>query len=391
VLDKNTMELPLSYIEINKNNLVHNFKQFRSLVKNNTQISAVIKSNAYGHGDIEVVKILNPYVDYFQINSIYELKRVRKIAKRPILFFGYAGLGDLEEIIKSKCIISVFDFKHLLIINEQARKLNTKQKVHIAIDSFLGREGFMPTDIEIILIEIKRMKNIAIDGIYSHFANIEDINPDKLLGWTNNFSHAQKQINEYLRILNIFKDSGFKNLKTHISATSGVLAYEKNLGLNSIVRIGIGLYGMWPSEYLEVKYKNKISLKPAMRFISHIAQVKDLPKGYSIGYGLTYITEKNMKVAIIPVGYADGYDRGLSNVSEVLICGLRCRVLGRVAMNMFVVDVSNISKLVAEEEVVLLGKQGAEEISAEEIAKKIDTIHYEIVTRLSPLLTRIIK
>lgn len=374
--------LPLSYIEISKENLIYNFKQFKNFIKKGTLISIVVKSNAYGHGDCEIVKNLSTYADYFQVNSILELEKIRKFTKKPILVFGYVAKNDLEKAIKIGCILSAFDFEHLLLINQAARKLNKKQKVHIAIDSHLGREGFMPNTIPQIIPEIKKMKNIIVDGMYSHFANIED---------TNNFSYAQKQIDEYQKSVALFKENGFEKIKTHISATSGVLVYEENKGINNIVRIGIGTYGLWPSEYLEKKMHGQFTLKPILRFISHIAEIKTLPKGHSIGYGLTYITEKEMRVAVIPVGYADGYDRGLSNIGEVLIKGTRCKILGRVAMNMFVVDVDHLRDLSFEEEVVLIGKQGGEEIKAEEIANKIDTINYEITTRLSSLLPRIIK
>jgi alanine racemase len=376
------MQKDLSYIEINKNNLIHNVKQFKSLLKGGTLFSAVIKSNAYGHGDVEVVKILNNYVDYFQINSIEELERIKKYTKKPILVFGYVGKNDLEKAIRLGCILSVFDLKHLILINNIAKKLNKKQKVHIAVDSFLGREGIMQKDVEIFVKELLKFKNIIVDGIYSHFANIED---------TTNFAYAQKQIDAYENTLNIFKKYGFTKIKTHISATSGIMVFEKDKGRNDIVRAGIGIYGMWPSEYLEKKLKNKIKLKPVLTWKTHVAQVKILPVGHSVGYGLTYFTPKETKIAVIPQGYFDGIDRKLSNKGEVLIKGKRCRILGRVAMNMFVVNVSHVKNIKSEDEVVILGKQGKEEITAEELADKIDTINYEITTRISGFLPKIIK
>ncbi|HUC89150.1 MAG TPA: alanine racemase [Candidatus Paceibacterota bacterium] len=373
--------LPLSYIEIEKENLIHNIKQLRKFIHTKTKISAVVKANAYGHGDREVVKILNPYVDYFQINSVEELEKIRKVTKKPILLLGYVGKNDLSKAIKLGCILCVFDMRHALLINEVARRLKIKQKVHIAVDSHLGREGLMPKDLDIFLSEIKKMKNIIIDGVYSHFANIED---------TADFSHAQRQIDTYKEVIKIFEKHEFKNIKTHISATSGALAYEKNNGFNNIVRIGIGLYGMWPSSYLEDKWKSKINLKSIIRWVTHVAQVKVLPSGHSIGYGLTYITKKPTTIAVIPQGYADGLTRLLSNKGEVLIRGKRAPILGRVAMNMFVVDVSHIDNVLPEDEVVILGKQLNERITAEEIALKMGTINYEVTTHISPLLPRII-
>lgn len=389
--------LPLSYIEISKENLIHNIKQFRSLLRLNhsskngrptrgaslgeTKIAAVIKANAYGHGDIEVAKIASPYVDYFQVDNIEESERIRKVTKKPILILGYLNKEGIKKAIKSKAIITAFDLIHLFKINQIAGAVKTKAKVHIAIDSYLGREGIMPSQVENFIKEIKNLKNIILDGVYSHFANIED---------TMNFTHAERQINTYHKCIEIFRENGYKNINTHISATSGILVYEKNGNPHSIVRLGIGLYGMWPSEHLEYLNKKRITLKPIMRWITHVAQVKTLPPNHPIGYGLTYITKKTTKIAIIPQGYSDGLPRSLSNNGEVLIRGKRAKILGRVAMNMMVVDISNIKDVLPEDEVVILGEQGKNKITAEQIAKESDTINYEITTRISALLPKII-
>jgi alanine racemase len=180
-----------------------------------------------------------------------------------------------------------------------------------------------------------------------------------------------------------------------MSASSGIMAWEKNAGKSALVRPGISLYGMWPSNDLKNKFDPpaggvNFKLKPVMRWVTHVAQIKTVPEGYSIGYGLTHITKRVTKIAVIPQGYSDGYDRGLSSQGEVLIQGMRCPILGRVAMNMFVVDVTHLDNIEAEEEVVLLGNQKDEQITAEEIAEKLGTINYEITTRVLALLPRII-
>ncbi len=374
--------ISLSYIEISKENLIHNIKQFRSLIKKDQKIAAVIKANAYGLGDKEIVKIIAPYTDYFQLDSIEELERVRSVTNKPVLVFGYLNEDGIRKAIKLKATISAFDLIHLLKINYISGILKTKTKVHIAIDSYLGREGVMPNQVENIILEIKKLKNIELDGVYSHFANIED---------TMNFTHAQKQIDTYHLCVEIFKQNGFKNIKTHISATSGILVYEKKDSLHDIVRLGIGLYGLWPSEHLKYLNKNKINLKPVFRWVTHVAQVKVLPANHPVGYGLTYITRKSTKIAVIPQGYADGLPRSLSNSGEVLIKGKKAKILGRVAMNMIVVDVSNIKDILPDDEVVILGKQGKKEITAEQIAKDSETINYEIITHINPMLPRIIR
>lgn len=373
--------LPLSYVEISKKNLIHNIKQFRRIVHKGTKIAGVVKANAYGHGDVEVVKVLNPYVDYFQINSIEELEKIRSVTKKPILLLGYVQKEDIKKAIMLGCILTVFDLHHALLINEFARKLGVKQKVHIAIDSHLGREGLTPIQIPKFLKEIKQMKNLMIDGVYAHFANIED---------TTDFTYASKQIKDYEDVVKLFKENGYKNIKTHISATSGVLAYEKWRGLHNIVRVGVGLYGMWPSKELEKIWKRKIELKPVMKYVTHVAQVKNIPIGESIGYGTSYTTRKNIITAVVPQGYSNGIVRASSNNGEVLINGKFAKIIGRVAMNMMVVDVTDIKGVKPGSEVVVIGAQKGVTIDACDIALKTDTINYEVTTRISPLLPRII-
>jgi alanine racemase len=374
--------LPLSYIEISKKNLLYNIKQFQRIVKKGTKIAAVVKANAYGHGNTAVVSILSSVTDYFQVNSVEELERIRTVTKKPVLLLGYVGKNDISKAIKLGCILTVFDLHHALLINESARRLNIKQKVHVSIDAHLGREGLMPTQVQAFLVEAKKMKNIAIDGVYAHFANIED---------SSDLSYAQKQIKTYQTVVELFKNAGYKNIKTHISATSGVLAYEKWNGINPIVRIGVGLYGMWPSAELQKAWQKKITLMPVMRWVTHVAQVKEIPAGESIGYGLSYVTKKKMMIAVIPQGYSNGLTRLSSNNGDVLIHGNRAPILGRIAMNMFVVDVTAIKGVKPEDEVVILGTQKGETITAEELAKKTQTINYEVTTRVSSLLPRIVK
>jgi len=370
-----------SYIEISKKNLIYNVKQLKILAQKGTKFAVAIKGNAYGHGQNEVAKILEPYVDYFIVNSVEELELLRKVSKKKTFVLGYVQKNDLSRAIKLGCILSVFSVEQMLKVSAIAKSFNKVQEVHIPIDAYLGREGFLGKELPKVFTELKKCKNIKFTGIYAHFANIED---------TNNFTHAEKQIKKYGEAIKLANEFGFKNLQPHISATSGLLVYEKNKGINSLIRLGIGVYGMWPSEHIKYLYKNKMELKPVLSWKTRIAQIKILPARSTIGYGLTYMTYVPTKIAIIPQGYADGFDRGLSNKGEVLIKGIRCKILGRVAMNMFVVNISHLKNVKAEDEVVLIGKQGNKEITPEEIAKRIDTINYEITTRISALLPKII-
>ena len=374
-------KLPLAHIELSKENLVTNIEQLRNFTKKGTRFVSVIKANAYGHGQAEVVKILNQHTEYFGINSINELQSLRKVSNKKTLVLGYVEETDLPEALKLGCILSIFSFEQLVKVSRAAKKINKIQEINIAIDAHLGREGILLEELPQFLETFKKSKNLKLFGVYAHFANIED---------SADFSHAQKQIDTYEKALRIFEQHSFKNFYTHISATSGIMAYESDKGLHDIVRAGVGLCGLWPSEGLQKKYGNKIKLQPVLSWKTKIAQIKTLPAGSSIGYGLSYVTSKKTKIAVIPQGYSDGFDRNLSNKGEVLISGTRCKVLGRVMMNMFVVDVNHLKKVQAEDEVVIIGAQGKEKITAEEIANKIGTINYEITTRISSLLPRII-
>lgn len=371
----------LSSIELSAQNAIHNVQLFRSLIHPQTQIVGVIKANAYGHGQNEMAKIIEPYVDFLQVDDLLELRLLRKVSQKRTLVLGYVATYELKEAIALGGELALYDEERLPLMQQYAQELNTTVRVHIKIDALLGRQGVLVDSLEEFLTRVKKHSCIEVIGVYAHFANIED---------TADFSHAQKQLDTYQKAVEMCQAAGYTNIKTHISATSGILAYEKNTGRNSLVRLGIGLYGMWPSEELRQEWEmHEFHLKPVMRWVTHIAQVKTVPAEYSIGYGLTFVTPHEMKIAVIPQGYSDGYNRGLSNQGEVLVRGQRCRVLGRVAMNMFVVDVSAVVDVTVEDEVVLLGTQKNECINAEEIARKNDTINYEVTTRVNPLIPRL--
>jgi len=255
------------------------------------------------------------------------------------------------------------------------------QEVHVAVDALLGREGFLASELSHFLCEAVKSKSVRITGIYAHFANIQD---------TNNFTHAERQIAAYNEMLDVAKKAGCINMQTHISATSGILAYEKGSGIHAVVRTGIGAYGLWPSEHLQYAYKKNLQLLPVLSWKTHVAQVKILPSNRTVGYGLTFTTRKKTVTALIPQGYADGYPRILSNKGFVLIGGKKCPIIGRISMNMFVVDVSKAGRVQEGDEVVLLGSQGKTRIVAEELGELSGTINYEVTTRISSLLPRVV-
>ncbi len=374
-------KLPLSYVELSRKNLEHNLKSLRSITKPGTKLAFAIKGNAYGHGQNEIAKMAEKHCDYFIVNSLEELRLLRVVSKKHTFVLGYVASDLIASAIELGCILSVFSKQQFAEIEKAAKKMKKIQEVHIAVDALLGREGFLESELSDFLCEAIQSKCIRITGIYAHFANIED---------TNNFTHAERQIAAYDNMLAIAKNAGCVNLHTHISATSGILAYEKGDGIHAVVRTGIGAYGLWPSEHLQYAYKKKLQLAPVLSWKTHVAQVKILPSDRTIGYGLTYTTRKKTTIALVPQGYADGYSRTLSNKGQVLIGGKKCPVIGRVSMNMFVVDVSKIGHVMEGDEVVLLGSQGKQKVTAEELGELSGTINYEVTTRISSLLPRVV-
>jgi len=367
----------LSYIQLSKSNLLFNINQFKKILPKNTKICAVIKGNAYGHGQNEIASVIEKYVDYFQVDDIEELKLLRKISNKKTLVFGYVEIKELENLILLDGIPGIFDIEHAIQLNKLGKKLDKKILVHIKIDALLGRQGLLLKDIPTFAKKISKLKYINIDGIYSHFSNIED---------AKNLNHAKKQLEYFDKAIGIFEKHGIRDFKKHFCSTAGILVENSLNRKFDIARLGIGMYGLWPSSDLKRKFEKRVYLKPVLRWISHIAQIKEIEKSFPVGYGLTYIPKKRSKIAIVPQGYSDGYDRHLSNNSCVVINNKKCPVIGRVAMNMFAVKIDGLNVKV-EDKVVLLG----ENVSAEYLAEKLNTINYEVVTRISPLLPRIFK
>jgi len=368
----------LSRIEISRENLLFNIQQCRSNISKETQIVAVVKANAYGHGVKEVVSVTKDVVDYFQVDDLLELREIRQYTDKPVLVLGFVQKGDLRELVEMNAVLGVYDLETVNELNRVGSEVGRRIKIHVKIDARLGRQGILLKNTRDFFNELRMKDNLEVEAIYSHFSNIEDVNDTE---------HAKKQFEILMEAKEIAKRLGFINIFHHISATSGFLTDDNGWG-GKIIRFGIGMYGLWPSENLK-KRCGDIEFKPAMRWVTKVAQVKELPEDYPIGYGCTFVTKKPTTIAVIPQGYSDGYDRKFSNNSEVLIKGKRCSVLGRIAMNMFVVDVTGLD-VKREDEVVLLGKQDKEEITADELADGIGTINYEVVTRVWPKLMRVV-
>jgi len=362
--------LNLSEIQIDADALTHNVRSLRRL-SGSTPVAAVVKGNAYGHGLAEVVRVLESEVDAFQVDDLDELRALRAVTDKRALVLGYVPGDGLAEAVALGGELALYDLERL---PEQGR---LGAKVHLKIDALLGRQGVVPRELDSFVAELARYPEIQVLAAYAHFANIED---------TTDLGHAHAQIETFGAAFEKLR-AAFPEIGRHLSSTAGLMTVENG---NDLIRLGIGAYGMHPSAPLRRRHTD-LTLKPVMRWVSHLAQVKILPARHPVGYGLTYVTRRETRIGIVPQGYSDGYDRGLSSVGEVLVRGVRCTVLGRIAMNMFAIDLTDVPEAVAEEEVVLLGAQGTDRITAEEIASRLGTINYEITTRISALLPRSIR
>lgn len=374
-----------TWIEIGALALRHNAEQFFRLLPSETRLMAVVKSNAYGHGLVHGAKLLadlhpksstlNPRL-WFGVDSIVEALRLRREGIiNPILVLGHTLPSRVSEATAHDIILTVSNFDALRVL----AAASTRPAFHLKIDTGMHRQGFMPDEIDKVITALKRAK-LAPTGIYTHFASAKD---------PRDRDYTEAQAHLFEKIITAFSAAGFSPMIRHAAASGGTLIFpETHLDM---VRVGMGLYGYWPSvESKMMKQKLGIDLKPVLTWKTIIAEVKAIPAGAKIGYDETEAVRRKSKIAILPIGYWHGYDRGLSGIGEVLVRGLRARVLGRVSMDMIVVDVTDIPRARVGDEAALIGRQGKEAIWADELAAKIGTTAYEFLTRINPLIKRVI-
>ncbi len=343
---------------------------------------AVVKSNAYGHGMVEVARIAQKAgVKWLGTVNLDEALELRQAGiKTRILVFSYFHPDKLVEAVKKNITLTVYNYSAAREISLIAKKLHQTAKVHFKVDTGTSRLGARPEHALDLVKKINSLPNIQIEGIFSHLADSE--NPNQ--------KFTNQQIDAFKKLITKLEEQGIYILIKHIACSAATLLNKRSYF--NLVRIGISLYGLWSVEkdgsHVRKLYK-QFSLRPALSWYTTIIQVKELPVGTFIGYGCTYRTLKRTKLAIIPVGYWEGFDRRLSNCGEVLIQGQRCPVRGRICMNLTMVEVTHLKNVKAGELVTLIGQDGQEMISAEDIAEKIDTINYEVIARINPLLPRL--
>ncbi len=376
---------PIERVEIAKRALVGNIGEFRRLIGPRRKFLAVVKANAYGHGLLEVAGIaVAEGVDWLGVNSVEEGTALRRAGiAAPVLVLGYAPLDSLEEAVAGDLRLTVYNRETVERLADLAARLRRTVRLHIKVETGTWRQGVDPKDLAAFVRDVRRRPGLAVEGLSSHFANIED---------TTKHDYPRRQLAVYRSAVRDLEAGGPRIPLRHMSCTASTILFPEP-GFN-LARVGIGLYGLWPSKetYLSclLDRKEPLSLEPVLSWRTGIAQIKKVPAGADIGYGCTYRTTRPTRLAVVPVGYYDGYDRGLSNTAHVLVRGRRAPVRGRVAMDFFMADVTDVPGVGLEDRVTLLGADGRERITAEDLAALAGTISYEILARINPLVPRIV-
>jgi alanine racemase len=375
----------LNWVEIDAGALRNNIAEFRRRLGRGPRLGAVVKSNAYGHGMIEVARIAAAAsADWLCVNNVDEGVALRDAGLTlPILVMGYVPFDRLEAIAERGLQPVVYNLETLDRLNAIAAERGTTVPVHVKIETGTHRQGVSERDIPAFVARLNGARALTLAGVTTHFANIED---------TTNHAFAESQVAAFSRIADAIAARHEGPFLRHSACSAAVLLFNRTH--LDLARVGISLYGLWPSKETYVssleRGKPSLDLRPVLAWKTRIAQVKEVPEGGYVGYGCTWRATRTTKIAVLPVGYYEGYDRGLSGLAHVLVRGTRAPVRGRVCMNMCMVDVTDIPAAELEDEVVLLGRQGDERITAEQLAAWRGTIAYEIVSRIHPGLPRVV-
>lgn len=362
-----------TWVEINLDNIIWNLDEAKKLLSKETKIAAVLKANAYGHGAIEVARILvDKGVDYIAVACLLEAIELRREFKDiPILVMGYTSDEYLHIAVENNITLTIFSALQGEILSKIASYLKTIQKVHIKIDTGFNRLGFKwSKDLKNIIKSIYKLKNIEVEGIFTHLALV-------------NSKEDEKQFALFQKVIEEIEEEKIHIPIKHVCDSIGMVRYPE-FHMN-MIRLGAFLYGMSPS-----KISDKLPvLKTALTFKTKISHIKHIQKGEGVGYDYSFIAKEKVKVGTLPVGYADGYMRCLSNVGEVSINGEKAKVIGKICMDQAMIDLTSISNVKVGDEVVLLGGQGENSVGVIEVADKCNTNRNEVLSVISRRVPRV--
>jgi alanine racemase len=366
-----------TYVEINLDNLAHNFREIERIVNKDTVVMPVIKANGYGHGSVELAKLYKSIgAKRFAVSLLNEAIELSKAGiQEPILVLNYTPGSQMGKVVEHNLIQSIYRLEDAIILSEKAKEMDKNAKIHIKIDSGMSRLGFLPNKgtIENIL-KIMELKNIEIEGIYTHFAKADEV--DK--------AFTKTQYARFNWVIEELEKKGASIPIKHVSNSAAIIDIpEYNL---DIVRPGIILYGYYPSDEV---IKERIDLKPAMTLKSIISNIKTVPKETGISYGHLFTTEKESRIATVPIGYGDGYTRMLTGKAEAYVGDRRVSVAGKICMDQLMLDITGVDNAQIGDEVVFFGVGNPDYPHVDEVAKKLGTINYEIICMMGRRLPRV--
>lgn len=371
-----------TWAEINLDAISNNIKQIKKSLNKNTKLMAVVKADAYGHGFFEVSKsILNSGADAFAVATTDEALQLRKSGfDIPLLILGVIFKDDVEKIIQNDIMPVVFGNNFAKFISDTAVKLGKKAKIHIKLDTGMSRLGYVCTQEENIdkicnsILEISKLQNIEIDGIFTHFSKADE----------SDRTYTDLQFKRFMSVVSRLEDMGIKIPTKHVCNSAGIILYpEYQLDM---VRCGIITYGLAPSDDVDI---TRLGLKPAMTLKSVITNLKRVHTDSPVSYGGNYIAIDNTKIATIGIGYADGYSRILSNKAKVLINGEYANIIGNICMDQCMADVTKINNVNIGDEVILFGNDGNNTITVESVAQLMGTINYETICVVGKRVPRV--
>ncbi len=363
-----------SKVIVDLNAYASNLHAIQGIIGEKSRIIAVVKADAYGHGLIPIArKAVEAGVSMLAVAHVDEGICLREAGiKTPVLVMLQCSPDALAAIVEYNLTLTVSDIATAELLGSLAQRADSVASIHCKVDTGMGRQGFLLESAVEDIQYLTRISHLDIEGISSHFSNAEI--PDD--------SYTQGQIRAFRQLLKVLDKVGIPYETSHIANSAGIINHTGSL--LDLVRPGLLTYGIWPTD----RIPEYTPIKPVLRWLSRVTQIRQLSAGASIGYGRTFTTSAPMRVAVIPVGYGDGYLHSLSNCAEVLIHGRRCAVRGKVSMDQIVVDVTQISGIKSGDVVTLIGPDAQEQIRVENLAKWANTIPYEIVTRIGNRVKR---
>ena len=368
-------EFHRSFAEINLSAIDHNLNEIKKLLSENVKTLAVVKADAYGHGLVPVSKHIESKVDYFAVATVEDALALRENGvKKPVIILSYTSPLQYDALLGNDITATIYNVDEARLLSDMAEEKGVKVKIHVPVDTGMGRIGFTPDEKGADAVcEIFRMKGLYLEGLFSHYATADC--EDKTV--------AQKQSELFDNFIGMLEAKGVNIPIKHINNSAGTIDLPKKYDM---CRVGIALYGLYPSDEVN---KENLKLKPAMSVFSHIVHLKTVPAGTKIGYGHIYEAPSERRIATISIGYADGYKRCLTGVGYVLVGGRKAPIVGKICMDQFMADVTDIPDIKVGDTVVVMGKDGGEEISAEKLGSMCHSFNYEIICSFMPRVKRI--